>query len=283
MSSESSLLPNTDTWSADLQAMLIVPEEFQNLTGLEFKKAQKFYSSTRRQQQQTVGQRRLWNLATLAGYSLVLTIFLLFPSLFGIGAIAWVLQALSILDVTWDGVLGFALAVNLPLGILLGFVVQGKEREEGRSLASLFPLMDELDRYHQVLTALHVNQRIAEITADGEATIPPNQLHLLTTAQTMRDNLVKAMQIERLLRENPNPTGFDPVEFAVTFSDTPSDQVMDQAKTYQDLLNQTLDLGLTVQAEMKSLNKRGLADGTGNSQTADPGGISPTPGNETSQ
>jgi hypothetical protein len=254
MSSSTSLLPHAEDWSSDLQAMLIGAEEFQSLTGLEFKNAQKYYTITRRQQLRTESQQRLWNLATLAGYSLFLTLFLLFPSLLGIGAIAWVLEALAILEVNWLWVLGFAVAVNLPLGVLLGFVVQRKERAERQAIESLFPLMDELERHHQVLTAIHVNQRLAEITETSDDKV--NQSHLLTTARTMRDNLVKAMQIERLLRENPTPTGFDPVEFAVTFADTPSDQVLDQAKTYRDLLNQTLDLGLSIQSEMKSFSVR---------------------------
>lgn len=247
MSSDPPLLPNAETWSPELRAALVTPEEFKNLTGIEFSEASKYQLIARRQRRRTPSQQRLWRTGTLIGHALFYTAILIVP----VWAIAGLLRLFSVLTVQGSSVLRISLGIAGLLGSSLGIMVLGDERKAQRAIAPLFPLMDELERYHQILAALHVNERMTAIGAVEAGTT--SQQHLLATATQMRENLIKAMQVERLLRENSLPQDFDPAAVAATLADSPSEQVLAQSKTYQDLLHQALEIGLAVQAEMKSL------------------------------
>lgn len=247
-----------DQWAADLRDQILTPQQFKTYTGIDLQKADEQRQAVRRRRQRPPWQRPLWVLAQGLGQGLLF--FLLLWGLFmaaglAIAALVWLVTHL--LAGWWGLTPTFALALTVKLAtglsilgaIFIGASVGWEDYQAQRTWGSLFSLMDEMDRYHRLLKMMHVQ----DVADAGAGSLPQGRAALLEQVQSLRPTLVKALQVERLFREDPLLQPPDPVALALDVTDSPSAALLQTAQSYQTLLQQTLEIRDAIETEMNRL------------------------------
>ncbi len=123
---------------------------------------------------------------------------------------------------------------------------------KGRSLQTLLHLLEEIDRFHEVLGAIAVVDRLA--VAQGKAA--PTAHH--ETLQLTRDCLITGLKTERILREQRNwmvQDGSTHLEQSLALLKTLDLQM--QADEYAEILQQSVAIAERVQQELYGTGKVG--------------------------
>ncbi|MBD6619093.1 hypothetical protein FNW02_25535 [Komarekiella sp. 'clone 1'] len=145
--------------------------------------------------------------------------------------------------------LGILLLILVPIPILVG-------RSLWRQLTcpeGLTILLDEVDKYHTLIEAIDVNDQLA---ASGNSQSSINDRSKVTAAlQLIREDLVRALKTERILRDNKKLLANNQELFVNNLASLQALQVSSQAGEYAQLLNQSLQIALDVQAEIRKLQK----------------------------
>jgi hypothetical protein len=126
----------------------------------------------------------------------------------------------------------------------------GYRGRKGRSLQTLLHLLDEIDRYHEVLGAISVVDQLA--VAQGK--VSPTEHH--ETLQLTRDCLVTGLKTERILREQNSRMGQDGaahLEQSLVLLKTLDLQT--QADEYAGILQQSVAIAERVQQELYGTGK----------------------------
>ncbi len=109
----------------------------------------------------------------------------------------------------------------------------------------------EVNEFYQLI--LNINT-LDELEAVGNPVKLNERENVLEALRINRENLVRALQTERILRENPQ---FRPEQFNIDLSGLRSLQATEKATEYGRFLNEALQIGVSVQTEMRKLeNKR---------------------------
>ncbi len=140
------------------------------------------------------------------------------------------------------------------------------------SPTALCCLLDEVDRYNAVIKAIHINDqleaagtretslsdRVSEAEPLGSALLPKADRQKVIEALTLtKEDLVRALRAERVLRENQSFLVGNPELLATNLRTLQTLQVNDRASEYGRLLNEALEIAVGVQEEMTKLqNKR---------------------------
>ena len=141
-----------------------------------------------------------------------------------------------------------ALLIIVPILVAAGrWLLSQKNRSK-----LLVNLLDEVDKYHAVIHAIHIND---ELEAAGTAgTTLSDRAKVIEGLQLTRDDLVRAFKTERILRENKQLISTNPELFANNLRTLQAMQLSsDQASEYGRLLNDALQIAVDVQAEMRQL------------------------------
>jgi predicted lysophospholipase L1 biosynthesis ABC-type transport system permease subunit len=115
----------------------------------------------------------------------------------------------------------------------------------------LVALLDDVDRYHATLKAIEIGDRL-EAAGSSSATSGDRQT-LISALQLTRNDLVRALQTERILRENQEFIATNPDVFANNLTTLQSLQVNQKASEYGQFLNEALQIGISIQDEMRKL------------------------------
>ncbi|MFN6567593.1 hypothetical protein [Dendronalium sp. ChiSLP03b] len=146
--------------------------------------------------------------------------------------------------------LGILLLILVPIAVLIG-------RSLWRRMTcpkALTMLLDEVDKYHGVVQAIDVNDQLA--TSANQSSINDRE-QVIAALQLIRENLVLALKSERILRDNKKLLANNQELFVNNLANLQALQVSSQASEYSQLLNQSLQIALDVQAEIKKLQKLG--------------------------
>lgn len=109
----------------------------------------------------------------------------------------------------------------------------------------------EINQYYQLI--LNINT-LDELEAAGNPVKLNEREKVLEALRINRENLVRVLQTERILRENPQ---FSPEQFNIDLSGLRSLQATEKATEYGRFLDEALQIGVSVQTEMRKLeNKR---------------------------
>jgi hypothetical protein len=144
------------------------------------------------------------------------------------------------------------ITLGLSLAITIGWnVYQWVKAQPLKTLASL---LDEVEKYHQVIKALDIIDRL---TAAGnlQANLI-NREDAVEALQITRESLVCALRTERILRENQNFIGRRYELFANIESNLAALMAMDvsdRASEYGKLMNEALEIGMSVQKDIRKL------------------------------
>ena len=119
------------------------------------------------------------------------------------------------------------------------------------SFPTLCALLDEVERYHTVIKAIHINDQLqAAGTTKMSVCDRQNVIEALTLT---KEDLIRALRAERILRENRSFLVGNPELLATNLQTLQSLQVNDYASEYGRLLNEALQIAAGVQEEMKKL------------------------------
>jgi hypothetical protein len=138
------------------------------------------------------------------------------------------------------------MVMTMGVSTLGGMVVlYGYRWGKGRSLQTLLHLLEEIDRFHEVLGAIAVVKQLA--IAQGKAS-PAEHLE---TLQLTRDCLITGLKTERILREKRNwmmQDGAIHLEQSLALLKTLDLQT--QADEYAEILQQSVAIAERVQQEL---------------------------------
>jgi hypothetical protein len=120
---------------------------------------------------------------------------------------------------------------------------------------SLKILLNDVERYNAVIKAIDIND---QIEAAGNSGVSLNERKKVIEALKLtRNDLIRALKTERILRENKNFIVSKLELFADNLAILTAMQVSEQASEHGRLLNEALQIALDVQQEMKSLQSQG--------------------------
>ncbi|MDJ0580090.1 hypothetical protein [Crocosphaera sp.] len=120
-----------------------------------------------------------------------------------------------------------------------------------RKFSNLLELFKEVGKYNKIVQDLYVLDQLKE--ADNPVQINDRE-SVIEALIITRDGLVRALKTERILRENPT---FNPQNFNLDLTSLQAEKTMVKAIEYAELLDNAVQVGVSVQKEMRKLQKRG--------------------------
>lgn len=143
------------------------------------------------------------------------------------------------------------LIILFPIFIVIGRLIWLKKH----SPALLVNLLDEVDKYHAVLKAIDIKYQLERL--GNSITSLNERKKVIAALQLTREDLVRALKSERILRENKHLLITNSELLANNLAALQALQVHASADEYGHLLNESLQISLSVQEEMrKLLNQR---------------------------
>lgn len=143
------------------------------------------------------------------------------------------------------------LIVLFPIVIVVGRLIWLKKH----SPDILVNLLDEIDKYHALVKAIDIKHQLEKISNSHPSCSERKQV--ITALQLTREDLVRGLKSDRILRENKNLLANNAEILTNNLAAIQALQINTNADEYGRLLNQSLQISLTVQEEMrKLLNQR---------------------------
>jgi hypothetical protein len=151
--------------------------------------------------------------------------------------------------------MSYLLLVAIHLAAALALIVDDVFKiwlsSRNKHLVNLF---DDVDRYNAIIKAIEVNDRI-ELAGNPKVSIN-NREQVIEALKLIRDDLIRALKTERILRENKKFVATNSEMFTTNFRALTALQISDRASEQGRLLNEALQLAVGVQEEMKKLQER---------------------------
>lgn len=158
----------------------------------------------------------------------------------------FIIKPLGLLSMNWI----ILLIIIVPILVTFGRLFWLKQHVP----QLLVSLLDDVDRYHAVLKAIDINDQLA--TAGTPNSTLTDRTKLIEALQLTREDLVRALMSERILRENKSLIAANPGLLTNNLAALMAIQVNDRAGEYGYFLNEALQIGLSVQEEMRKLPKK---------------------------
>jgi hypothetical protein len=142
--------------------------------------------------------------------------------------------------------------VILHVAIAFGLVVRdAKKIYFTKKNYNLVRLFEEVDRYNAVIKAIDLNDRIE--SAGNPSVKLQDRDRVIDALYLTREDLIRALKTERILRENENFIQLNQQLFDSNLSALAALQVSDRASEHGRLLNEAIQIAVDVQQEMRKL------------------------------
>ena len=156
---------------------------------------------------------------------------------------------------SWLSLIIFVLWTGGSIQILLYLLWKGKSKFLKQNMTnSLRILLNDVERYNSVIKAIDINDQIEDVGNLG-VSIQAREKVLLALELT-RNDLIRALKTERILRENKSFIITNADLFTNNLATLASMQVTEEATEHGRLLNEALQISLDVQREMKNLQSQ---------------------------
>lgn len=135
------------------------------------------------------------------------------------------------------------------------YIIQYKEEYNKNNAMplTLAALIEEVKRYNQVVEELVYNINVIDQLEDvGEAVSIQDRDKVLEAFRSMKTDLIRALKVERILRENPR---FKPELFSINFAPLQDLKLSQQVANCEQLVNDALQIGVKVQKTMRGIAK----------------------------
>ena len=118
----------------------------------------------------------------------------------------------------------------------------------------LTKLFDATEKYNTIVKALEITD---EIEAVGSHNLNfPNREQVIEALELIREDLVRALTIERILRKHKRFISANAKLFASNLNDVTALLINDEASEHGRLLNEALEIAVAVRDEMKRLQDK---------------------------
>ena len=117
-----------------------------------------------------------------------------------------------------------------------------KKRGKNITLVNLFT---DVKNHNQVIYQIQV---LDELSSVGNQVSLDDRATVLEALKITKENLIQALKTDRILRHNP---GFKPDRFAVDLASMRSLHIQEQSSEYGKLLNEALQIGVSLQDELE--------------------------------
>jgi hypothetical protein len=118
-----------------------------------------------------------------------------------------------------------------------------------RQYFRLAELLKEVEKHNQIVNNLYT---LDQLEAVGNPVKINDRIKVIEALKITRAGLVRALQTERILRENPN---FQPQYFNIDLSGVQAERTMVRAVEYAQLLDDAVQIGVSLQQEMRKLQR----------------------------
>ena len=108
-------------------------------------------------------------------------------------------------------------------------------------------LQSEVRKHNQIITNLYT---LDQLEAVGNPVKINDRVKVIEALRITREGLVRALKTEKILRENPN---FKPEYFNIDLTSLQAEKTMVKAIEYAQLLDDAVQIGVSVQKEMRKL------------------------------
>ena len=148
---------------------------------------------------------------------------------------------------------------SIKLAVILLVVVPGlvflgrwlwRRKVSPRVLARL---LDEVDEYHKLIEAIDINDQLAS-SGNLQSNIEDRE-KVIAALQLIREDLVRALKTERILRDNKKLIGQKHELLIDNLANLQALQASSEASEYAQLLNQSLQIAVDVQEQIRKLRK----------------------------
>ncbi|MFB2894229.1 hypothetical protein ACE1CI_15065 [Aerosakkonemataceae cyanobacterium BLCC-F50] len=139
------------------------------------------------------------------------------------------------------------LMVLFPIVIVLGRLIWLKKH----SPDLLVNLLDEVDKYHAVVKAIDIKYQLE--TVSNSSSSLDERKKVIAALQLTREDLVRALKSDRILRENKHLLPTNTELLTNNLAALQALQINANANEYGRLLNESVQISLTVQEEMRKL------------------------------
>lgn len=155
------------------------------------------------------------------------------------------------LDRTWQFLL---VAVVVAIGLFV--LWNGYIWQQGQSLKTLAHLLDQVDQYNEMLEAVHILDELGTVKHSG-VELGDREEVLLALSAT-RESLICALMTEKILRRHKRFIARRQELFAqieTNLATLQTLQISPQASEYGQLLNQALQIGMSIRREMGQMDQ----------------------------
>lgn len=108
-------------------------------------------------------------------------------------------------------------------------------------------LLSQVEKHNQIITNLYT---LDQLEAVGNPVKINDRIKVIEALKITREGLVRALKTERILNANPN---FKPEYFNIDLTSLQAERTMAKAVEYAELLDQAVQIGVSVQKEMRKL------------------------------
>ena len=112
-------------------------------------------------------------------------------------------------------------------------------------------LIDDVERYNSVIKSIDINDQIE--AAGNPGVKLKDRERVIEALRLTREDIIRALKTEKILRENQEFINLNPDLFANNLKALTALQVDEQASEYSRILNEALQIGMSIQDEMKYL------------------------------
>ncbi|MBD1936275.1 hypothetical protein [Microcoleus sp. FACHB-68] len=139
-------------------------------------------------------------------------------------------------------------------GLIISDIQKFKFSNKNKNLIHLF---DDVERYNDVIRAIDINDQI-EAAGNPEVYLKDRE-NVIAALELTREDLVRALRTERILRQHKHFISRNPELFANNLTALAALQVSDKASEHGRLLNEALQIAVSAQAEMRKLQDRRIS------------------------
>lgn len=143
--------------------------------------------------------------------------------------------------------LGIILIIVAPIAVVVGRSLWRRQT----CPQALTILLYEVDKYHAVIKAIDINDELA--TSGNVNSSIYDRDKVIAALQLIREDLVRALKTERILRDNKKLLANNQELFVNNLANLQALQLSSQAGEYAQFLNESLQIALDVQAEIRKL------------------------------
>ena len=152
----------------------------------------------------------------------------------------------------------YLLWLALHLSAIAGLIFEDAWKIwRSRHHKDLIHLFDDVDRYNGIIRAIEIHDQIEDA---GNVNVKiGDRAKVIQALQLIREDLVRALKTERILRKNKKFVETNSELFANNLRTLNAMLVGDRSSQSGRLLNEALQLAVGVQAEIKKLQERNAA------------------------